>query len=315
MAFIIAAMLGITIYLLVLMVGHSSGMYRDSVRRRLDVVGGTKNKTFVVDEDISKPLSERIFKPLIKSAATRMSRRNKNDDDAIATENPRLAKLKKMLKQAGLGLSAAEFKLIRMLVVIGAGVVLGVFALLLGGDMSLMLLAMIAGLFVGFTGVRFYLTRAITKRRTLMERQLPDVLDLLSVSVEAGLGFEQAINHITAGMDGPLIDELVVTYREMTMGRARRDALVLLGERCDLEEMKTFVGAIVQATQLGISIKNVLRAQAYAMRQSRKSKVQEKAMKVSIKMLFPMVAFIFPVIFIILLGPAVVNVINVFSGS
>jgi tight adherence protein C len=147
-----------------------------------------------------------------------------------------------------------------------------------------------------------------------MEQQLPEVLDLLSVSVEAGLGFEQAVHHITMNMEGPLIDELTVTYREMAMGRARRDALTLLGQRCELEEMKTFVGALVQASQLGISIKNVLRSQSAAMRQSRKAKVQEKAMKVSVKMLFPMVMFIFPVIFIILLGPAVVNVLHVING-
>jgi tight adherence protein C len=162
--------------------------------------------------------------------------------------------------------------------------------------------------------MRFVLTRSITKRKRRMEKQLPDVLDLLSVSVEAGLGFEQAVHHITTNMEGPLIDELTVTYREMAMGRTRKDALTLLGQRCELEEIKAFVSALVQATQLGISMKNVLRSQAAAMRQARKAKVQEKAMKVSVKMLFPMVLFIFPVIFIILLGPAVVNVLKAFQG-
>jgi tight adherence protein C len=155
---------------------------------------------------------------------------------------------------------------------------------------------------------------SIKRRNQQIEQQLPDVLDLLSVSVEAGLGFEQAVQHVTTNMEGPLIDELTVTYREMSMGRSRKDALALLAERCDIEEVKSFAGALAQAAQLGISIKNVLRSQSTAMRQSRRAKVQEKAMKVSVKMLFPMLIFIFPVIFIMLLGPAVVNVLKTLAG-
>ena len=109
-----------------------------------------------------------------------------------------------------------------------------------------------------------------------MEQQLPDVLDLLSVSVEAGLGFEQAIHHITTNMNGPLIDELIVTYREMSMGRTRKDALTLFAQRCDIEEIKSFVGALIQAAQLGISMKNVLRSQSAAMRQARKQRCRKK---------------------------------------
>jgi tight adherence protein C len=140
------------------------------------------------------------------------------------------------------------------------------------------------------------------------------VLDLLSLNVEAGLGFEQALLHVIEHFDGFLIDELMITHREITMGRTRREALTLFAERCGLNEVKSFVGAVIQAGQMGIPLKNVLRTQAAAMRTSRKNKIEEKAMKISVKILLPMVLFIFPVLFIVLLGPAVVKIINQFKG-
>jgi tight adherence protein C len=135
---------------------------------------------------------------------------------------------------------------------------------------------------------------------------------MLSVSVEAGLGLEQSMLYDVNNFEGPLIDEISVSNREMAMGRSRRDALLNLGDRCEIDEVKTFVRAIVQAGELGISIKNVLRSQAAFIRQSRKNKIEEKAMQISVKILIPMVLFIFPVIFIVLLGPAVVNIIGSF---
>lgn len=147
-----------------------------------------------------------------------------------------------------------------------------------------------------------------------MERQIPDVLDMISVNVEAGLGFEQAILHVINNFEGPLIDEFTITYREMTMGRSRKEALQQLGIRCNIEDMKTFTGAVIQAGKLGISLKNVLRTQAAAIRQSRREKIREKAMKISIKMLLPMVMFIFPVIFIMLMGPAMIKIMDMFGG-
>ena len=131
-----------------------------------------------------------------------------------------------------------------------------------------------------------------------------------SISVEAGLGFEQAIGHITRNMSGPMVDEFAVTYREMSMGRTRREALQALADRCDFDDLRTFTGAIIQAGQLGISIRNVLRSQSAAMRLARKTRAQEKAQKISTRILIPMLIFIFPVLFIILLGPAAMNILN-----
>jgi tight adherence protein C len=312
MRILAASLIGIAVYLFIVLVFRRRGEYRDTIRRRLDTVGSAQKKPFVTDEDISKPFMERIFKPLFKSMTVKLVRPGKKDE---SPEKSRQAgRLRKMLAQAGFGFSTAEYGVIRLFVILLSAAVFCALALALGAAASGAFFGAAVGFFTGYVLMRFVLTRSITKRKRRMEKQLPDVLDLLSVSVEAGLGFEQAVHHITTNMEGPLIDELTVTYREMAMGRTRKDALTLLGQRCELEEIKAFVSALVQATQLGISMKNVLRSQAAAMRQARKAKVQEKAMKVSVKMLFPMVLFIFPVIFIILLGPAVVNVLKAFQG-
>ncbi len=221
--------------------------------------------------------------------------------------------MKKTLQQAGFSLSVGEFALIRVFVIIGFGVLFFLLGLLLGQGVR-SVLGLILGAYAGFVIIRFYVSARITSRRKMIERQLPGVLDLLSLSVEAGLGFEQALLHVIEHFNGYLIDELMITHREITMGRTRREALTLFAERCGLSEVKSFTGAVIQAGQMGIPLKNVLRTQAAAMRAGRKSKIEEKAMKVSVKILLPMVLFIFPVLFIVLLGPAVVKIINQFKG-
>jgi tight adherence protein C len=216
-----------------------------------------------------------------------------------------------MLIRAGFTIGTAEYTLIRFLVIAGLGVLLAAGAFLLTKEASSMTPGLLLGLFLGYVIMRYHLALTITKRRGDMERQLPDVLDLLSLSVEAGLGFEQALYHIINHFTGPLIDELSITYREISMGRTRRDALTYLGERCDIGDIKSFAGALVQSSQLGISLKNVLRSQSTAIRQAKKNKIEEKAMKISVKILVPMVLFIFPVVFIVLLGPAILNIMEV----
>lgn len=311
---LIVVITGIAVYLLIVTLFSHIGERHDTLKRRIGAIGGKANAQTSADEERNKPFSERFIKPIISSLAKKADKKNNSTADANSKKNRQTSLLKKMLNQAGFTITAVEYGIIQLFVIVGSLILFALIALLLSGSLKYTLLGASAGLFLGYAGMRFFLTRSISNRKRQMEQQLPDVLDLLSVSVEAGLGFEQAIGHITNNMEGPLIDELTVTYREMSMGRTRKDALTLLGERCDIEEIKSFAGALAQASSLGISIKNVLRSQAAAMRQARRAKVQEKAMKVSVKMLFPMVAFIFPVIFIMLLGPAIVNVLKIFAG-
>jgi pilus assembly protein CpaF len=137
-----------------------------------------------------------------------------------------------------------------------------------------------------------------------------DVLDLLTVSIEAGLGFDGALVKLSEKMKGPLVDEFSRTLQEMRIGVTRRDALRALGERCDVPDLSLFTSAMVQADQLGVSVGNVLRVQSAAMRQKRRQNAQERAMKAPIKMLIPLVLFIFPAIFVVLVGPAGIRIVE-----
>lgn len=308
---------GIFIYCVIVILMQKRGAQNDSVRRRLDVICNVSKKTVIVDEELGKPFLERFVKPALKSLTEKLSKlvpKKEESQDAQKQQNNasknQANSLKTKLMQAGFTISAAEYSVIRLFVVLGCALLFVVIGIVVKLPWSSVLLALFTGMFFGYTVMRYFLSMKITKRRQIIEQQLPEVLDLLSVSVEAGLGFEQAVNHVTKSMEGPLIDELTVTSREMAMGRSRKDALLFLGERCGVEDIKLFAGAVVQAGQLGISMKNVLQSQAATMRQTRKARIQEKASKISVKILIPMIMFIFPVIFIVLLGPALVSIMK-----
>ena len=311
MAGYLAIAVGVLIFTVIVLSFGAQGVRRDIVRKRVSNILSDNAKTSIVDEDLSKPLYERLIQPYIKSLSLKIAKnmpksRNSKSDNTVLRKD----KQRKRLRQAGMSISAEEYSLTQLFVLAGAALFFGVLCLFLGLGTRAAFGA-IFGIYAGYAILRMNITLRISKRRESMEEQLPDVLDLLSVNVEAGLGFEQALLHVIGHFEGPLIDELTITYREISMGRTRRDALFLFAERCELDETKTFVGSIVQAEQLGISIKNVLRTQASAMRANRRSKVEEKAQKVQVKMLLPMVGLIFPVLLIVLLGPAIVQMIHV----
>jgi len=306
---LLAVVFGILVYSLILTIFSSYGTHNDSIRKRLVGVANTSYKGMPEDEELSKPLSERLLKPLLNDFLQRVSKYIPDEKPGIDTsQNQQASKLKKMLRQAGLKVGVNEYKWVRLIAMAGTAVLSAMIALLFKlGAISAFFLA-ILGIYAVYVVFRFHLTLRISKRRSSMERHMPEVLDMLSVSVEAGLGLEQSMIYVVNNFEGPLIDEISVSNREMAMGRSRRDALLTLGDRCEIEEVKSFVRAIVQAGELGISIKNVLRSQAAFMRQTRKNKIEEKAMQISVKILIPMVLFIFPVIFIVLLGPAAVSI-------
>lgn len=167
---------------------------------------------------------------------------------------------------------------------------------------------------IGYSLRRFSLKSKITKRKEEIQRQLPSVLDLLCISVTAGLGFDQALGYLTSKDKGALIEELEIARRETTLGKTRKDALLSLSERCDVEELKTFISAVNQSEELGISLKNVLLTQSSSIRIAHKQKIEEKAMKIPVKIIFPIVVFIFPVIFIVILGPAIPEILKGLRG-
>lgn len=153
------------------------------------------------------------------------------------------------------------------------------------------------------------------ERQQKLQLELANTLDQMLISVEAGLGFEAAMARAGANGKGPLADELVRTLQDMQVGRSRRESYLALADRTNVPELRSFVKAIVQADAYGIALSGVLRTQAKVMRVKRRQRAEEKAMKLPVKVLFPLLFFIFPVLFIAILGPAVINAINTFSGQ
>ena len=220
------------------------------------------------------------------------------------------------LLAAGMGrsLTATTFLAAQGLGTIVGGVlgfVVGV--ALLGGTMALLLAFGLAGL--GFILPGFVVSRRARSRRDELRAQLPDALDLLAVSVEAGLAFDGAVAKLTEHMEGALAEEFSLTLGEMRIGESRHDALKKLSDRADSPEVSSFTRAIIQADQLGISLGRLLRVQAADSREKRQAAAEEKAMKSPIKMLFPTVLFIFPAMFVVVLGPAALNLASAFGTS
>lgn len=168
-------------------------------------------------------------------------------------------------------------------------------------------------MFVIQMAMSYYLVRGIRIRQNDIERQLPDVLDIITVSVEAGLSFDGAVERVVQKSDTTLSGELAITLKEIRMGKLRKLALRGLSERCGVSDLTIWVGAMIQADELGVGIGNVLRVQSVQMREKRRFRAREKSMKAPIKILFPLIFFIFPSIFIVLLGPAGLQLMNAFN--
>ncbi|WP_427019313.1 type II secretion system F family protein (plasmid) [Pseudarthrobacter sp. P1] len=151
------------------------------------------------------------------------------------------------------------------------------------------------------------------ERQKAIQLALADTLDQMLIAVEAGLGFESAMARAAENGKGPLAEELVRTLQDMQMGRSRKDSYMSLADRTTVPELKSFVRTIVQADLYGIGIAKVLRTQAKTMRIKRRQRAEEKAMKLPVLVLFPLLFFIFPTLFIIILGPAVINIVEAFS--
>lgn len=165
-----------------------------------------------------------------------------------------------------------------------------------------------------FVGVffNFYLSRKIEIRKNKIIKDLPYTLDLITVSVEAGLSFDGAMARVINNISGELCDEFAKSLKEEKMGIERKVALKNMSERCDVKELSMLIASLIQADELGVSLSRILRIESANSREHRKQIAREKAMKAPIKMLIPLVLFIFPSVFIIILGPAVIRIIDMF---
>jgi tight adherence protein C len=268
-------------------------------RRALLKRASTYGKPRTAPTAASNRLGERIAKLLEQALANMVLKINPKTNVELVRERLVVAGLQRRISPVGyLALRGASG--------IG-GLVLGLLLGASGGHALGAIALSLAFGALGFVLPEFGLSSVTRSRRERIATALPDALDLLAVSVEAGLGFDGAVVKLIEQMNGPLIDELALTLSEIRMGATRHAALKNLTERVDAPDMNAFVRAVVQADQLGISLGRILRLQASETRLKRQAVAEEKAMKLPVKMLFPTIIFIFPSVFLIVLGPAFLN--------
>lgn len=277
--------------------------------KRLEKIIRTQVDEKKLEEDeLSKPFTERVIRPLFTMAS-----------EVLARFMPvkKRDKLQLALQYAGTpgNLQPHEFQMIQyvMMIVLMLGGWLAAFTA--GKSVVIQLLFAFGGGFTANLMCKFYLTMRIRKRQAAIQKELPDILDLLTVSIDAGLGFDAALFRVVEKFEGQLSNELRTTLQEIQMGKSRREALRDLGQRTGVDDLLTFVGSMIQADQLGVSISKVIRTQAEQVRQKRRQRIEEKAMKAPVKMLIPLIFFIFPSIFIVLLGPAMLKLAKMFMGN
>jgi tight adherence protein C len=168
---------------------------------------------------------------------------------------------------------------------------------------------------IGYTMPSSQVRSMAAKRQRTIQKQLPDVMDLLTISVEAGLGFDAALAQVTKNVPGPLAEELSRLLQEVQIGVSRADAFRNLSTRTNVAELQSFTLSMIQADLFGVSIANVLRAQSRELRQKRRQRAEEIAQKIPVKLLFPMIFMVLPALFIIVLGPGAIQIYNQFFGS
>ncbi|CAN5849864.1 type II secretion system F family protein [soil metagenome] len=268
---------------------------------RLAVYG----KDALREDTLAKPLSERAVAPIILRLG-RLIRR--------FTPIGYLEKTQRKLMLAGSpgNLDAPAFAVIKLFTT-AAGIGLALFAQSVAADGIQRLALFVLPIALGFFGPDAWLSRKVDERRVAMQKALPDVLDLLVISVEAGLGFDAARARVVGTVPGPLSEEFFRMLQETRVGVSRRDAMRHLMDRTDLDELRSFILAMLQAEAFGVAIARVLRVQAEEMRVKRRQRAQEKAFGAPVKLVFPLVFCIFPSLFIILLGPAAIQISEAFS--
>jgi tight adherence protein C len=302
---VIAAAAAVAIILIAL--GLAGGSAVDPVQARLTQLG-TMQARNLEEIELQQPFLDRTFRPLVGKLSGTASRFTSVSFTQTAEKRLAMAGNPGDLRVADwLGIkviSAVVFAILFFLVftfLLGTGAVLGV---LIG----------LVGIMFGYIAPEFWLGRRVRGRQHAILLQIPDALDLLTISVRAGLGFDAALGKVVEKMNGPLTDEFRRALAEVRMGKARRDALRDIVPRTDVGPLTNFIGAIIQAEQLGVSISKVLQVQSEQLRIERRQRAEEMANKAPIKMLFPLVGCIFPSLFVVILGPAIILIIKNLAG-
>ena len=292
----------------IIVLGYSLfSKHRRGVSERLAEIQKIKGDDEVMDEEdaLSRPFNERIMKPFLQKIGQTL---------ANLTPGEIRSNIEKKITYAGKqqSMTFPRFITIQLLFAFFLfALFMFVFSLFstlpIGSTVALSLLM---GL-IGFMFPVLSLNSMARKRQVTIQKSMPDFLDLLLVSVDAGLGFDMALKRVTSQMEGPLAQEASRALEEMRIGRTREEALRGIVHRTGVPDLSSFISAIIQAEQLGTNIANTLRIQANTMRQKRRQRAEKAAMQAPIKMIFPMAFFIFPVMFVIILGPIFLQIVRV----
>jgi tight adherence protein C len=296
--------------ILLIVVGLAGGSSVDPVQARLTQLGTMQAKN-LEELELQQPFLERTLRPLVASLSTRMSR---------AASSSFTERTEKRLALAG---NPGDLRVADWLGVKAAGAIVGgVLFVFLFGVVGVMgfpfpigYMFGFIGLLLGYTVPEFWLGGRVRKRQKAILLMIPDTLDLLTISVRAGLGFDAALGKVVEKLKGPLSDEFRRALAEVRVGKARRDALRDIVPRTEVGPLTNFIGAIIQAEQLGVSVSKVLQVQSEQLRIERRQRAEEQAAKAPIKMLFPLVGCIFPSLFIVILGPAIILIVQNLGGT
>lgn len=258
------------------------------------------------DSELKEPFIKRVVEPLYRKLVK-----------GFGNAAPKAIKEKyeNLILASGSGkkntFNSVLLKQIIMMVSYGALIYLAMFYV--GGKVNYVIVILAGAL--GFTSPLLLMYSKSAKRKEKIRKALPDFLDLLYVSVEAGLGLDIALKRSTEKLKGPLSEEIVKTLNEISKGRVREEALRGLANRTMVKELNSFVSAIIQTEQLGSDIANMLRVQSMTMRDERRQKAEEAAAKITVKMLFPLIFLMFPSLFVVILGPAIINIFESFTSG
>jgi tight adherence protein C len=279
---------------------------RRGVARSVAAVQALDQAPDVLKEELERPFSERVIAPLgerlvgVGRRITRADTGQRIQHRLDVAGNPPGWDVNRLigLKVLGLGL---------------LGILTFLYMLARGSSVSTLLLATAAAAAFGYVLPNVLLYNAGQKREALMRNALPDAIDLLTVSVEAGLGFDAAVDRVARNTEGPLAQEFFRLLQEMQIGVGRADAMRAVAERTTMADLKSFCLAMVQADSLGVPIGRVLRIQSKEMRTKRRQRAEEKAMQVPVKIMVPLVLFILPCLFLVIMGPAGISLAETFS--
>lgn len=256
-------------------------------------------------EEVDRPFSERVWEPL-QARTLGLGRRVSGADSA--------ERIRRKLDLAGNpdGWTVDRVTSGKVVGAVVGLVVALLFSLMLGAGTPVRIVVVVAGLVVGFFAPNLYLYQKAYERSAQILRDLPDAIDLMTISVESGLGFDAAVQQVSRNTEGPLADEFSRVLREMQIGQGRSAALRAMSDRTNVADLKSFVSAMVQADSFGIPIGQVLRIQSSEMRVKRRQRAEEKAQQVPVKITIPLIFCILPTLFVAVMGPAVISIMGRF---